>query len=42
MLDNDLSSKYMEDGFEDAIILLVRSHPANCHMIKFDDIEEQD
>lgn len=40
MLDNDMSSKYVEDGFEDAILLLVRSHPINCHMIKFDDIDE--
>jgi hypothetical protein len=42
MLDNDMNTKYVEDGLEDAILLLVRSHPANCHMIKFDDIEEQD
>jgi hypothetical protein len=41
MLDNDMSSKYIEDGLEDAIGLLVRSHPLNCHMIKFEDIEEK-
>jgi hypothetical protein len=36
MLDNDISTKYIEDNtLEDAIILLVRSHPTNCHMIKF-------
>lgn len=40
MLDNDMSTKYVEDGLEDAIALLVRSHPTNCHMIKFDDIDE--
>jgi hypothetical protein len=42
MLDNDISTKYIEEGFEDAISLLVRSHPTNCHMIKFEDIEEKD
>lgn len=35
MLDNDMNTKYIEDGFEDAILLLIRSHPTNCHMIKF-------
>ena len=42
MLDNDISTKYIEDGsLEDAIILLVRSHTSNCHMIKFEDVEEK-
>jgi hypothetical protein len=36
-----MSSKYIEDGLEDAIGLLVRCHPLNCHMIKFEDIEEK-
>ena len=40
MLDNDISARYIEEGLEDAIVLLVRAHPANCHMIKFDDIDE--
>lgn len=35
MLDNDISSKYVEEGLDEAIVLLVRSHPVNCHMIKF-------
>jgi len=35
MLDNDISSKFIEEGIEDVIALLVRSHPTNCHMIKF-------
>jgi hypothetical protein len=35
MLDNDISGKFIEDGIEDVIALLVRSHPTNCHMIKF-------
>ena len=39
MLDNDINSKYIEEGLEDAIALLVRSHPTNSHMIKFEDIE---
>lgn len=38
MLDNDISAKYIEEGIEDVIVLLVRSHPTNCHMIKFEDI----
>lgn len=42
MLDNDINSKFIEEGLEDGIILLVRSHPTNCHMIKFEDIEEND
>lgn len=42
MLDNDISSKYVEEGLDQAIGLLVRSHPTNCHMIKFEDIEEKD
>jgi NIMA (never in mitosis gene a)-related kinase len=42
MLDNDMSSKFIEEGFEDAVRLLVRAHPTNCHMIKFDDIDEKD
>lgn len=41
-LDNDISSKYIEDGIEDAIILLVRSHPTNSHIIKFEDVEDSD
>ncbi len=41
MLDNDINTKYIEQGFEDAIALLVRSHPTNCHMIKFEDIDEE-
>ena len=39
MLDNDMSSKYVEEGLQDSIILLVRSHPSHCHMIKFEDID---
>lgn len=39
MLDNDLSGKFVEEGLQDAIVLLVRSHPLNCHMIKFQDID---
>jgi len=35
MLDNDMNTKYIEEGLQDAIGLLVRSHPTNCHMIKF-------
>ena len=42
MLDNDISSKYIEEGFEQAVGLLVRAHPLNCHMIKFEDIVEKD
>lgn len=42
MLDNDISTKYIEEGIEDVIVLLVRSHPTNCHMIKFEDIEDKD
>ena len=42
MLDNDISQKYIEEGIEDVIILLVRLHPTNSHMIKFEDIEEDD
>lgn len=42
MLDNDISSKFIEDGCEDVIVLLVRSHPTNSHMIKFEDIDDSD
>lgn len=35
MLDNDMSMRFIEDGLEDAIALLVRAHPTNCHLIKF-------
>lgn len=42
MLDNDISSKFIEEGIYDVIALLVRSHSSNCHLIKFEDIDDND
>ena len=40
VFDDDLNIKFVDSGLGHVIRLLVRTHPSNHHLVKFEDVEE--